>query len=190
MGFGPQDAAGMRAGHKRWPWHPCVKVGTLRIRPVLAPAWGGCSRGSGPWIGWTWGKGARKSRKRMCAGLQATDPRHGPDSGLTGLTGDAGHEFRVSFSFVATGLQASSVRGGLEDVEGAVSDGGLVGGATSGAGPGLVLAEGDVGHPVEAVPDRPMAVDGPGARLRCHRPGRDTDAYGAGQPGFFPKSRS
>ena len=28
MGFGPQDAAGMRAGHGVWPWHPCVKVGT------------------------------------------------------------------------------------------------------------------------------------------------------------------
>jgi hypothetical protein len=41
---------------------------------------------------------------------------------------------------------------------------------------------------VEAVPDRPMAADGPGARLRCHRPGRDTDAYGAGLPGFFPRS--
>ncbi len=99
---------------------------------------------------------------------------HGPDSGLTGLTGDAGYLFRVSFSFVATGLQASRDIGGFEDVEGPVSDGGHVGGAISGAGPGLVLAEGDVGHPVETVPDHPMAADGPGARLRCHRPGRDT----------------
>ena len=41
---------------------PLREGGNLANSSVLAPAWGGCSRGSGPWMRVTWGKGGRKSR--------------------------------------------------------------------------------------------------------------------------------
>ena len=61
------------------------------------------------------------------------------------------------------GADAALLGGVLaQEVEGEVAQGGQIGGGMAGADAALVLAQGDVEHPVEGVFDAPVAADGAG----------------------------
>ena len=77
-------------------------------------------------------------------------------------------------------------RGGADEVEGEVADGGHVPGAMALAEAGLVVGEGDVEHPVQAVLDRPVPADRGGGVGRGEGAGGDEVAgLGAGRaPGL------
>ena len=102
------------------------------------------------------------------------------------VSNDMVHLCWVSRGFVSSEFETSLVCDASHDVEGEVAHDSHVGGAMSGMGSRLVLAEGDVELPVQGVFDGPMAADCFGEVFRRHGPGRDVEPHSAGFLAFFP----